>query len=112
MNQYTKRIDTERLDRYYTIAMMTSRFSRTESGKSWKARPDSWTNEVVPAQWYYNTFDAVPFFRSLGGTETVSTTYCVAGYLPYSVTSISPDRQTKIVRSFFFSVKTPDEAAQ
>lgn len=46
--------------------------------------------------------DTLKFFRRLGGTEKVMRTYTCMGYMPYQMTSISPDRQTKKVRKFSY----------
>ena len=101
MNQYTKNISPDYIDRCCaSISCLTQWYSRTESGKSWKKREDRWTIEAVDGRFYYNCFDAVPLFRRLGGSETVRYNYCPAGYLPQTVTSISPDGKTKIIRSF------------
>lgn len=67
-------------------------------GKRWilvsTARED-----VTPA-YYFNTVDAVTWFRGAGGYERVSCGYCVRGYVPLEIASISPDRQEKTVRKF------------
>ena len=70
----------------------------TKSGRGWK-KVTEYTKDVTPA-YYFNTVDAVPFFRNLGGRETVEVGYCVRGYVPLKVSSISPDRDKKIVREF------------
>ena len=44
--------------------------------------------------------DAAPFFRRLGGSEHLDYGYFSQGYLCYRIISKSPDRQTKIIRSF------------
>lgn len=55
--------------------------------------------DVTPA-YYFNTVDAVSFFRNLGGYERVKRGYCVRGCVPLEITSISPDRKEKTVRKF------------
>ena len=76
-------------------------FSRTASGKSWKSKPDSEKTTKIPAEWYHNVFDGIPFFRGLGGSERVEYNYTYAGYLPTQLTSISPDQERKIVRRYW-----------
>lgn len=83
------------------IIVKEQHFSRTTSGKSWKSKPDSEECRKIPAEWYHNYFDAIPFFRNLGGSERVEMGYTYAGYLPVLLTSISPDREKKIVRKFY-----------
>lgn len=56
-------------------------------------------DDVTPV-YYFNTVDAVPFFRGLGGLERVTCGYCVRGYVPLEIASISPDRMSKTVRKF------------
>ena len=55
--------------------------------------------DVTPA-YYFNTVDAIPFFKALGGSERVSCGYCVRGYVPLEISSISPDKTMKTVREF------------
>ena len=55
--------------------------------------------DVIPA-YYFNTVDAIPFFKGLGGSERVSCGYCVRGYVPLEISSISPDKTMKTVREF------------
>lgn len=49
-----------------------------------------------------NVFDAVQFFKDLGGYEKVSCGYTKAGYLPDELLSISPNRTEKTVRKYYF----------
>lgn len=46
--------------------------------------------------------DTLKWFRRLGGSETVVMGYTCAGYLCTRLTSTSPDKETKYVRSFKF----------
>lgn len=69
-------------------------------GSRWKL--DKTETEHFNDQYYMNTFDAVPFFRRLGGYERVTCQYTTLGYIPTEVVSISPDKTTKIVRKFRF----------
>ena len=46
--------------------------------------------------------DTVKWFRRLGGSETVQRSYTNAGYLVTKLTSLSPDRQTKVIREYKF----------
>ena len=83
------------------IVEKEQRFSRTTSGKSWKTKPDSETVRKISYEFYHNIFDAIPFFRNLGGSERVEYGYTYAGYLPTQLTSTSPDRETKIIRRYW-----------
>ena len=46
--------------------------------------------------------DTLCFFRRLGGRETVKKEYTSKGYICTFLSSVSPDKQTKIVREFEF----------
>ena len=59
--------------------------------------------ELVDARNYMNIVDAVPFFRSWGGSERVECGYTYAGYVPTKVVSISPDKLSKTSRRFIFN---------
>ena len=52
---------------------------------------------------YARYIDAAPFFRSLGGSETITSSYTCTGYVPVRLVSKSPNRDTKIVREFKFT---------
>ena len=58
------------------------------------------TKEDVTPAYYFNTLDAVPFFRNAGGYERVTCGYCVLGYVPLEIVSISPWKDSKTVRKF------------
>ena len=44
--------------------------------------------------------DTIKWFRRLGGSETKQMNYTCLGYICTKLTSISPDRQTKVVREY------------
>ena len=46
--------------------------------------------------------DAAPYFRRLGGSETLTREYTKRGYLVTQIVSKSPDRQTKVIRKYTF----------
>lgn len=82
------------------IVLTEKEFSRTASGKGWKSKPDTVKQEIIPAEYYYNYCNSIPFFKRLGGSETVDFGYTCAGYVPTEIRSISPDYTRKIVRRF------------
>lgn len=47
--------------------------------------------------------DTISFFRKLGGTETVKRHYTNQGYKITYLSSISPNKEIKIVRNFKFN---------
>ena len=84
----------------YKITLTTERYERTSSGKSWKKNPVETNEEVISAKKFELIISSIPFFRDLGGSERVTKGYTIAGYIPVELSSISPSRETKIVRSF------------
>ena len=74
----------------------TTRFEKR--GNAWREIAKE-TESVSPA-FYFNTVDAIPFFRNCGGRERVSCGYCVRGYVPLAIDSISPDGTAKTRRVF------------
>ena len=81
-----------------TLEMITTNY--TKRGKKW-VENDS-TTELVNVEFYFNTFDAIPFFRNLGGVERITKMYTKYGYIPVESVSISPDKTKKVVRTFKF----------
>ena len=81
--------------------LTTKTFERTESGKSWKSNPTEIEITTIDQETYDNIFSkkTQAFFRRLGGYERASKSYTTAGYIVTSLTSISPDKTTKIVRT-------------
>lgn len=69
-----------------------------KSGNRWKL-VSTMREDVTPA-YYFNTIEAVPFFRNLGGKERISCGNCVRGNVPLVVSSIDPWNTTKTVRKF------------
>lgn len=59
------------------------------------------TKEVTSEQ-HINAVDAAPYFRRLGGSETLTREYTKRGYLVTQIVSKSPDRQTKVIRKYTF----------
>ena len=84
----------------YKITLTTKKYERTSSGKSWKKDPVETNEEVISPKKFELIISSIPFFRDLGGSERVTKGYTVAGYIPVELSSISPSRETKIVRSF------------
>lgn len=98
------------LDHYTgTYQMYCDRFDDAIIGKlttiTYERRGSRWAEvkrereDLTPAI-YCNCVDAVPFFRGLGGSERVECSYTPLAYLPVRISSVSPDKQTRIVREF------------
>ena len=81
--------------------MKVEEYARTESGKSWKSNPTETEITTIDQETYNNIFskETQAFFRRLGGYERASKSYTTAGYIVTRLTSISPDKTTKIVRT-------------
>lgn len=96
---YTNNLNT------VTITKKVEKYLRTESGKSWKSKPESVETEVVSAEHYINYVESVPFFNNFGygASCRAYNGYTCAGYIPVKITSISPMRETKLVATFTFS---------
>ena len=88
----------------WVILRECATYSRTDSGKSWRRKPDAVRREVVDADFYSNFVSSIDWFNSWGdgaycrgGRE-----YTVAGYIPTKVVTVSPHRVTKQVDTFVF----------
>lgn len=75
--------------------------TENKSGKRWKA--SEIVTESMTFEYYFNTIEAIPFFRNLGGYERVTNAYTKHGYIPVKLISISPDGNTRITREFIFN---------
>lgn len=75
--------------------------TENKHGTKWVAS-EAPTIENVDYIYYFNTIDAIPFFKNLGGYERVSNAYTKHGYIPVKLVSISPDRNTRVTRIFKF----------
>ncbi|MBS1412887.1 MAG: hypothetical protein HPZ00_06220 [Christensenellaceae bacterium] len=95
-------------DERYLIIRVSQTFSRTASGKSWRSKPDEIQTEAVSAENYTNYINAIPFFNNWGDGAycRAAWTYTMAGYLPTTVTTVSPYRETKIITYFRFRRET------
>ena len=81
--------------------LTTKKFKTTKSGKNWKSNPTETEISTIDQETYNNIFnkETQAFFRRLGGYERASKSYTTAGYIVTRLTSISPDKATKIVRT-------------
>lgn len=76
----------------------TTRYKK--AGSVWKETSRETSN--FTRKNYMNAFESVPFFRNLGGYERIERNYTKFGYIPYSLTSISPDREERVIRKYRF----------
>lgn len=99
----------------YMLTITTETYSRTESGKSWKTKPDDVTTQTLP--WdrrdvtngsqhgeakHRNITDAdtLRFFRRIGGSERATRSYTPVGFIITRIVSSNPDRTLRRVRRF------------
>ena len=91
-------------NRYMILATLET-YTRTKSGKSWKTKPDEIERRVCDDEFYTNYVSAIPFYNTFfgyGATCRACRAYTEAGYLPVTVTTISPGREIKKVARFVF----------
>lgn len=69
-----------------------------KDGKGWKLV--NVETEAVDLRTVERIADSVKFFRRLGGTETLVKGYTCAGYNPVKLTSTSPDKTQRTIRTF------------
>lgn len=78
-------------------------FFRTDSGKSWKSKPEKEYSETITAEFYEYFVQSVPFFDGLfGGKCRARCGYTIAGYIPVVIKSINPDCSEMHVDYFHF----------
>ena len=97
-----RRVRAQLLDNTFIYTLVTEKFERTDSGKSWRSKPFEIERKKITQENYHNytSDDTQRFFRRLGGSETAERCYTKRGYIVTRLTSINPDRTLKIVRTF------------
>ena len=100
INMYGLKKSVVEESKQYKIKLITKRYEKTSSGKSWKKNPVEINEEVISPKKFELIISSIPFFRDLGGSERVTKGYTIAGYIPVELSSISPSRETKIIRTF------------
>lgn len=61
------------------------------------------SDEEFNEESYNNIVESAPFFRRLGGSETLSRCYTSQGYKVYKIVSKSPCKTMKTIREFNWS---------
>jgi hypothetical protein len=94
-------------DEDYIIFRTIETFSRTSSGKSWKSKPEEVENDIITPAQYTSYITAIPFFNSWGDGAYCRArfSYNMPGYLPTTVTTVSPHQITKKIARFWFLKK-------
>lgn len=89
----------------YKITLIETRYEKTASGKSWKKNPTIEEVTEIKFENYFNYISSIEFFKNIGGYERVEKAHTIIGYIPIQITSISPNKETKVVRKFKFDKK-------
>ena len=92
--------EKETYNKLYNIEMTETRMSRTKTGKSWSKKNIEETKKIIDFEEYFNYLSSVQYFKNIGGSERVEKSYTISGYIPTRLTSVSPDRQIKVIRHF------------
>lgn len=82
------------------ITLKETRQTKTSRTAGWKTTETK--IETINYIYYMNIVDAIPFFRNLGGAETVTKAYTKHGYIPTKIISLSPDKNDRTIREFIF----------
>jgi hypothetical protein len=86
------------------ITLTETRLTKNPNTKTTYIVDSKEVSEVTKKQHSLTTNDdTCKFFRRLGGSETKQMSYTYLGYVCTKLTSISPDRQTKVIREYEFS---------
>ena len=95
-------------DKNCIILMRDVRFSRTESGKSWRKNPDTITRRVVSPKFYENYVQSIPFFRNWGDGASCRAqyNYTMAGLIPVRIMTVAPYKNEHIIAEFTFINKS------
>ena len=76
------------------------RTSQEIKGENWKTIRE--TTEQISTKQYDNICGAVPWFRNLGGTETVTKEATINGYRTTKIVSTSPNEKQRTIYEFTF----------
>lgn len=92
------------LSRFYGVNGVIGKCTTTRYEKIDKRWVETESETVdMTAEFYLNGISSAPFFRNLGGVERLTPSYTRHGYIPVELVSVSPDRNTKVVRSYDFT---------
>lgn len=91
-------------DTSYTLNLTNIKLTVTneiKSGSGWKKTETE--EKYIDFIHYLNIVDAIPFFRNLGGAESVSVSFTKCGKIPVAILSTNPSRTERTRRTFDFS---------
>jgi len=87
-----------------TIQLTETRLSKNPNTKTTYIVDEVKTEQVTDEQHHLTTNDdTCKWFRRLGGSETKQMSYTFAGYKCTKLTSVSPDKQIKVIREYKFN---------
>lgn len=86
---------------YPTITLTKISQTRKPGTKTAWVTNQTEVREITEAQ-YNNTVDACPFFRRMGGSETLTREYTSWGYKVTKIISTRPDRNARSIFKFSF----------
>ena len=82
------------------FCIMTKMYQEKKSGTKTVWQTTKTETKAITETQYNNIVNAAPFFRHLGGSETLQKTYTCRGYKVYQMFSTSPDKKSRNVRTF------------
>jgi hypothetical protein len=82
--------------------LVTTRYQLKPGSETVYEQISETIDDNVTQEQYDNIVNATPFFRRLGGSETVTKANTSAGHGTVLIVSESPDRSFKTVRDFKF----------
>ena len=83
------------------ITLTETRLTKNPNTKTTYILDSKEVSEVTKKQHSLTTNDdTCKFFRRIGGSETKQMNYTCLGYVCTKLTSVSPDKQTKVVREY------------
>jgi len=82
--------------------LTTTKYELKDGTKTVFVETDTKTRDF-DEEYYNNIVSSAPFFRRLGGSETLDRCYTSQGYKVYKLTSKSPCKTMKTIREFNFN---------
>lgn len=83
------------------ITLITERYELKPNTKNSYRLQDT-TRETISESTLTNYINSVGFFRRLGGKERLEYSYTCYGFKPVKLTSVSPQREQKVIRYFTY----------
>jgi len=99
MRKHLRTHSAEYYDAQFTITQTRKLYDKAASGKGWKSKPTKTETKTITGQQYNNAISWLLY------GDRVSYGYTYAGYLPVTITSISPNGEQKAVWSYTFTLK-------